>query len=85
MDNIRSGKIVSSKELKLAMDYIEKKINKKDVIMKSEMVDKAVELIEKYFEIEFLDWELFILALIHCYYKSNADKEYDEEHSQLYR
>ena len=64
MDNIRSGKIVSSKELKLAMDYIEKKINKKDVIIKSEMIDKAVELIEKYFEIEFLDWELFILALM---------------------
>jgi hypothetical protein len=34
MDNIRSGKIVSSKELKLAMDYIEKKINKKIVIIK---------------------------------------------------
>ena len=78
MDNIRSGKIVSSKELNLAKDYNEKKINKKDVIIKSEMIDKAVELIEKYFEIEFLDWELFILALIHCYYKSNDMVVFDE-------
>lgn len=78
METIRTGKIPSSKEIKKAMDYIETKLDDPDVIIKSEMIDKAVELIEKYFEIKLLDWELFILALIHCYYESDDMVVFDE-------
>ena len=78
MKTIRSGKIPSSKEIKKAMDYIETKLDNPDVVIKTEMIDKAVELIEKYFEIKLLDWELFIIALIHAYYKSDDTIVFDE-------
>lgn len=78
METIRTGKIPSSKEIKKAMDYIETKLDNPDVIIKSKMIDKAVELIEKYFEIKLLDWELFIIALIHAYYKSDDTIVFDE-------
>lgn len=78
MDKIRSGKILSSNELKLAMDYIEFKLDDEDVIIDHGKIDKAIELIERYFSMKLLDWELFILALIHCYYKSNDTVVFDE-------
>src|SRR5690606_22916656 len=68
--DIRSGKIPASRRLKLALDYIEFKLNDPDVFIDFKKIDKAVELIERYFSMKLLDWELFILALIHCYYKS---------------
>lgn len=85
MDDIRSGDIPSSKDLKLAMDYIEKKLNNPDVIIKTEMIDKAVELTERYFEIKLLNWELFLFALIHCYYKSTDMVVFDEYHIMMGR
>lgn len=78
MDNIRSGKIPASKEIKLAMDYIEFKLDNQDVFIDVEKIDKAVELIERYFGFKLLNWELFILALIHCYYKSTDMVVFDE-------
>ncbi|KJF26067.1 terminase large subunit domain-containing protein [Clostridium aceticum] len=78
MDAIRNGLIPSSKELKLAMDYIEYKLNNSDVFIDTAKIEKAVELIERYFEMELLDWELFIIALIHCYNKSNDTVVFDE-------
>lgn len=78
MDDIRSGKIPASKELLQAMDYIEFKLDAPDVFIDHEKIDKAVELIERYFEIKLLNWELFILALIHCYYKSMDMVVFDE-------
>ena len=59
MDDIRKSKILSSRELKLAMDYIEAKLDSPDVVISAEQIAKAVELIEKYFEFKLLDWELF--------------------------
>lgn len=78
MDDIRSGKIPSSKEIKQAMDYIEFKLDNPDVVIDIEKIDKAVELIERYFELKLLNWELFIIALIHCYYKSTDMVVFDE-------
>lgn len=70
IDSIRSGEILASKRLKLALDYIEFKLDDADVFIDNDKIEKAVELIERYFGYKLLDWELFILALIHCYYKS---------------
>ncbi|WP_242966491.1 terminase large subunit domain-containing protein [Clostridium sp. BSD9I1] len=78
MDDIRNGIIPSSEEIKLAMDYIEFKLDNPDVVIDNEKIDKAVELTEKYFEFKLLDWELFLFALIHCYYKSNDTVVFDE-------
>ncbi|WP_242850240.1 terminase TerL endonuclease subunit [Clostridium botulinum] len=78
MDKIRSGKILASKELKQAMDLVERKLSDPDVIIKHEMIDKAIELTERYFDMKLLDWELFLFALIHCYYKSTDMVVFDE-------
>jgi len=78
MDNIRSGKIPASKELKQAMDYIEYKLDNPDVFIDIEKIEKAVELIERYFEMKLLNWQLFVIALIHCYYKSSDMVVFDE-------
>lgn len=78
MNKIRSGKILASKELKQAMDLVERKLNDPDVVIKHEMIDKAIELTERYFDMKLLDWELFLFALIHCYYKSTDMVVFDE-------
>lgn len=78
MDGVRSGEIITGKDILAAMDYIEFKLNSPDVIIRTEMIDKAVELIERYFEIKLFDWELFVIALIHCYYKSSDTVVFDE-------
>lgn len=78
MDSIRSGEIPSSNEIKQAMDYIEFKLHNSDVVIRSDMIDKAVELIERYFELKLLNWELFVIALIHCFYKSSDTVVFDE-------
>lgn len=78
MDDIRSGKILSSEEIKLAMDYIEFKLNNPDVFIDNKKIDKAIELTERYFDMKLLDWELFLFALIHCYYKSKDMVVFDE-------
>ena len=78
MNKIQNEEIPACKELKQAMDYIDKKLDDPDVVIKSDMIDKAVEIIEKYFDFELLDWELFIISLIHAYYDSNNDIVFDE-------
>jgi len=77
IDGVRSGAIPACKELKQAMDYIEEKLDDPDVIIRGDMIDKAVDLIERYFY-KLLDWELLVLALIHCYYKNNDMVVFDE-------
>lgn len=67
---IRSGALPASKEIKQAVDYIENKLDNPDVFIDTEKTEKAKELIERYFHMELFNWELFVLALIHCYYRS---------------
>jgi len=71
MDGVRNGSIIAGEDIILAMDYVEYKLNNKDVFIDTGKIDKAVELMERYFEISLFDWELFVTALIHCYYKSD--------------
>jgi phage terminase large subunit-like protein len=78
MDDIRSEKIKSSNEIKLAMDYVEIKLNNPDIFIDVDKIDIAVAKMEEYFELKLLDWELFITALIHCYYKTNDTVVFDE-------
>ena len=71
MDHCRSGINAVGKDILLALDYIEKRLNDPDVFIDTEKIEKAVELMERYFEISLFDWELFVTALIHCFYKSD--------------
>ena len=60
---IRSGQVPASKEIHLAMNYIEKKLSNPDVEIRTEQINKAVDLIQRYFELTLLPWELFVIAL----------------------
>lgn len=71
IDGCRDGSILVEEEILLACDLIEEKLNDPDVFIDAEKIDKAVELMERYFEIELFDWELLVTACIHCYYKSD--------------
>ncbi len=71
MDDCRSGKNIVGKDILAAMDYIEEKLDDPDVFIDTGKINKAVELMERYFEIKLYDWELFVTALIHCFYKSD--------------
>lgn len=75
---IRSGTVKASKEIHLAIAYIEKKLSNPDVFINTAKIARAVELIEKYFTMTLLPWELFIIALVHCYYKSSDTVVFDE-------
>ena len=71
IQSIRSGWVPASREMHQACDYIEGKLNNPDVFVDTEKTEKAVELIERYFRMKLFPWEKFVLALVHCYYKSS--------------
>lgn len=78
MDSVYDGSAVPSDEIILAMDLVQEKLDDERVFIDSEKIDKAVELTERYFEIKLFDWELFIFAIIHCYYPENDTVVFDE-------
>lgn len=78
IDGVRSGEIIVGKDILAAMDYVEYKLNNPDVVIRADMIDKAVELIERYFEYKLFDWELFVIALVHCYYQASDMVVFDE-------
>lgn len=78
VDGVRSGAIPACGDLRQAMDLVELKLNDPDVFIDHKKIDKAVELIERYFECKLLDWELLVLALVHCYYESSDTVVFDE-------
>ena len=78
MDDIRSGAIPASKEILQVMDLVERKLNEPGAFVDANKTEKAVELIERYWEIKLLDWELFVLALIHCYHEPTDSVVFDE-------
>ena len=71
IQSIRSGEVPASREMHQACDYIEGKLNNPDVFVDTEKTEKAVELIERYFRMKLFPWEKFVLALVHCYYRSS--------------
>lgn len=59
-----------NKEMLQACDLVESKVYADGVFIDTAQTETAIELIERYFKIELFDWEIFVLALVHCY---NAD------------
>lgn len=70
--NLRSGLIPASREMLKALDLIERKLSNQDVLVDIGKTERARELIERYFRMKLIDWELFVLALIHCYYRDDT-------------
>ena len=69
---LRSGQRPASREMLQALDYIQSKLEAPGVIIDGAKTDRAKDLIERYFGYKLMDWELFILALVHCYYADDT-------------
>lgn len=63
INKVEKGLVHSCKEMKLLVKFIKKELSKKDVVIKEDEINKAVEFMEKYF-FPLYDAELFIVALI---------------------
>ena len=72
LDQIEKGKIPACKELKQAVSYIKDKLSEPGVYHDEAKTGKAVELIERYFDIKLVPWELLVVALVHCYYPDDT-------------
>jgi len=77
IDGCRKCEIIVGKDILAALDVVESKLNNEDVFIDIEKIDKSVELMERYFEISLFDWELFVTACIHCFYKANDTVVFD--------
>lgn len=64
---IESGEKPASKELKQACELVKRKLSADGVSVDVTKIEKAKELIERYFDVSLFDWELFVIALVHCY------------------
>ena len=64
---ILSGQIPASKKLKECVRYILRRVTDGAVRIDQAKIDRALELIERYFPFTLFDWERFVLALVHCY------------------
>lgn len=73
--SVRAGP--SSKEMLFAADYIEQKLSG-PVFIDIEKTEKAIELIERYFQMTLLPWERFVIALVHCYHTEKDMVVFDE-------
>ena len=68
--SVLSGARQSSARLKKACRMIDEKLSDPDVFIDNDKAVMAAGLIEKYFGYTLFDWELFVIGLVHCYYKS---------------
>lgn len=78
LERIRSGELPSSKEMRQAAEYIPAKLSAPDVFINTAAIEKAIELIERYFGYTLLDWERFVLALVHCYHTTDDTVVFSE-------
>lgn len=69
---LRTGQRKANKDMLLACDLVERKLSEPGVIVDTKKTERAIELMEKYFDIQLMDWEMFIVALIHCYYPDDT-------------
>lgn len=70
--SLRCGLRPASKDMLLACDLVERKLSEPGVFVDVQKTERAKELMEKYFRFQLMDWELFIVALIHCYYPDDT-------------
>ena len=69
---LRTGRRKASRDMLLACDLVERKLSAPGVIVDTEKIERAKTLMEKYFGIELMDWEMFVVALVHCYYEDET-------------
>lgn len=81
MEQVESGKIKASKELKLLIKYLKKKLNEeRDLIyIDHNEINEAINNIEKYFPFKLLPWQKFITAfIVGLFYKEDDSLVFNE-------
>lgn len=78
LEPIEKGLKPACIEMKQAAVYIRKTLDQENVFIDIEKIEKAIELIEKYFKMKMFDWELFFISLIHCYYSDSDTVVFSE-------
>lgn len=68
IDLVESGSLIVGEDIKKLIVLVKEKLSQPNVFIDSEKIDKAIEKIEEYFPYKLLDWEKFIIGLVHCYY-----------------
>lgn len=68
IDLVESGSLIVGEDIKKLIVLVKEKLSQSNVFIDSEKIDKAIEKIEEYFPYKLLDWEKFIIGLVHCYY-----------------
>jgi len=63
--DIREGRVEACEELKQLPDLVEDRL--KGAFIDADKIEKAVELMERYFNIKLFPWELFVVACVHCF------------------
>lgn len=64
--------------IRAAAKYVKKKLSQPFVRIEAEKIDRAVELMEQYFEMTLFPWERFIVACVHCFDDRNDTVIFDE-------
>lgn len=64
--------------IRAAAKYVKKKLSQPFVRIEREKIDRAVELMEQYFEMTLFPWERFIVACVHCFDDRNDTVIFDE-------
>lgn len=72
MDALRTGRRKANRDMLLACDLVERKLSEPGVFVNTEKIERAKTLMEKYFGIELMDWEMFVVALVHCFHPDDT-------------
>ncbi len=66
--DVRAERIRTNQWIKLACDLIERKLARPGIVIRQDMIDRAIELAERYF-FRLFPWEALVVALLHCYHE----------------
>ncbi|MFC6038419.1 terminase TerL endonuclease subunit [Paenisporosarcina macmurdoensis] len=72
LHTIERGEIESSKEIKLMVNLVRRKLREPGVRIANVQIDEALRVIHKYFDYELFGWEKFVLAITHCFYEDDT-------------
>lgn len=67
INEVLNGNIRTSKRFKKCIRYIKKQVTQDGVTIDHERTERAIEIIERYFEYELMPWQKFIVGLVHCF------------------
>jgi len=78
MNDVLSGKIIACKEQIDLMHFLQKRLADPHAVIRTDLIDKALNNIDKHFVWKLLPWEKFILAFVQGAYYDDGSLMFDE-------